>query len=303
MPAVEIQHHRRSSAKHRGVGKSKNELGVDPLEGAAEIVQNRLYYTAFSADPRSADSTIPHKTKITTEGRESDGNTLTERRIHYFSIDSDLVYWNFFLDFGPLNLGQLYRFCEKLNNKLEDSRLANRVICFYSNSKPDKRANSIFLIAAWQVIYLNRTPEEACEYFMDVIIPDYHEESRQNGRHRGSKNKANNFGPLPMFHDASPCQCTYDLTILDCVKGLSKANVHNFFNFMDFNIKEYEHFEQVENGDLSWIVQNKILAFAGPQKERHVTREGCYTLVPGDYSPYFESKKDWFGGAVKQKAL
>ena len=81
---------------------------------------------------------------------------------------------------------------------------------------------------------------------MDVIIPDYHEESRQNGRHRGSKNKANNFGPLPMFHDASPCQCTYDLTILDCVKGLSKANVHNFFNFMDFNIKEYEHFEQVE---------------------------------------------------------
>ena len=38
---------------------------------------------------------------------------------HYFSIDEELVYWNFFLDFGPLNLGQLYRFCTILKNKLE----------------------------------------------------------------------------------------------------------------------------------------------------------------------------------------
>ena len=37
---------------------------------------------------------------------------------HFFSIDNELVYWNFYLDFGPLNLGQLYRFCMKLNDKL-----------------------------------------------------------------------------------------------------------------------------------------------------------------------------------------
>ena len=60
-------------------------------------------------------------------------HVLTRRRIHMFSIDSQLVYWNFFLDFGPLNLGQLYRFCEKLNSKLQDSRLKSKAICFYSN--------------------------------------------------------------------------------------------------------------------------------------------------------------------------
>lgn len=63
-----------------------------------------------------------------------------------------------------------------------------------------------------------------------------------------------------------------------------------FFNFDDFPITEYEHFEQVENGDLTWIMRDKIIAFAGPQNQRLVTREGCYTLTPSDYIPYFQSK-------------
>jgi cell division cycle 14 len=47
---------------------------------------------------------------------------------HFFSIDSELIYWNFFLDFGPLNLGQLYRFCQGLNAKLRDERLRDKVL-------------------------------------------------------------------------------------------------------------------------------------------------------------------------------
>lgn len=97
--------------------------------------------------------------------------------------------------------------------------------------------------------------------------------------------------PIPPFHDASPCECTYDLTILDCLRGLAKARQFNFFNFHEFDVKEYEWFEQVENGDLNWIIKDKILAFAGPQYRRQVTREGCYTLTPADYIPYFQRKK------------
>ena len=41
---------------------------------------------------------------------------------HFFNIDNDLVYWNFFLDFGPLNLGQFYRFSNLLNSKLQSDR-------------------------------------------------------------------------------------------------------------------------------------------------------------------------------------
>jgi cell division cycle 14 len=41
---------------------------------------------------------------------------------------------------------------------------------------------------------------------------------------------------------------------------------------------------------LNWIIKDKILAFAGPQYRRQVTREGCYTLTPSDYIPYFQRK-------------
>lgn len=54
-----------------------------------------------------------------------------------------------------------------------------------------------------------------------------------------------------------------------------------------FNVDEYEYFEQVENGDLNWIIQNKILAVAGPQNQKVITPEGFCMLTPQDYIPYF----------------
>ena len=41
---------------------------------------------------------------------------------HYFCIDEQLVYRNFYSDFGPLNLAMLYRYCQKVNRKLKVSR-------------------------------------------------------------------------------------------------------------------------------------------------------------------------------------
>lgn len=42
-----------------------------------------------------------------------------------------------------------------------------------------------------------------------------------------------------------------------------------------------------QHGDLNWIVRNKILAFAGPQYKRNISKEGYCTLTPSDYIPYF----------------
>jgi len=49
-------------------------------------------------------------------------------------------------------------------------------------------------------------------------------------------------------------------------------------------------FDSQQNGDLNWIVKDKILAFAGPSFERHVSPEGYCTLSPADYIPYFQQK-------------
>jgi cell division cycle 14 len=55
-------------------------------------------------------------------------------------------------------------------------------------------------------------------------------------------------------------------------------------------VEEYEHFEQVENGDLSWYVDNKFLAFAGPHAEREMGPGGYYTHRPEDYIPHFKRR-------------
>jgi cell division cycle 14 len=190
--------------------------------------------------------------------KETPSRTATRngKPLHYFQIDTELIYWNFFRDFGPLNLGQLYRFSMKLNSFLEANDKKNHIIVFYSSSDPSKRANAIYLITAWQILYLNRTPEEAIMGF-----PKQQQTSDSSSLDvlhlKRNTNLGNSSSPplaaatittlaVPPFHDASPFACNYDLTILDCLRGLIKARNYGFFDFSTFDVEEYEHFEQVE---------------------------------------------------------
>ena len=69
----------------------------DVLVCASEYIADRLYFVTLktSVRPKSTPNT------------------------HYFSIDDELVYENFYADFGPLNLSMLYRYCTKLQRKLK----------------------------------------------------------------------------------------------------------------------------------------------------------------------------------------
>lgn len=203
-----------------------------------------MYYASLSKLPPSHNilASLPKRKK------EKDGGPPPEKKqIHFFCIDDELVYWNFFLDFGPLNLGQLTRFCKKLNDKLRKFP----AVCYYSCVDPQKRANAIFLIGAWQLLYLDRTPEQAYAGFDKQVYESLllaNEELLADASQPPVSHSQG--GPtiaaLPYFHDASPCECTYDLTVLDCLKGFAKARLHGFFDMETFDVEEYEYFEQVE---------------------------------------------------------
>jgi hypothetical protein len=45
-----------------------------------------------------------------------------------------------------------------------------------------------------------------------------------------------------------------------------------------------------QNGDLNWIIDGKIMAFAGPSYKKTISPEGYCTLAPSDYIPYFKKK-------------
>ncbi|NXK36535.1 CC14A phosphatase, partial [Piprites chloris] len=183
---------------------------------------------------------------------------------HYFCTDEELVYENFYGDFGPLNLAMLYRYCCKLNKKLKYFSLSRKKIVYYTSFDQRKRANAAFLIGAYAVIYLKKTPEEAYRMLLSGSNPPF----------------------LP-FRDASFGNCTYNLTILDCLQGVNKALQHGFFDFKTFDVDEYEHYERVENGDFNWIIPGKFLAFSGPHPKSKL--ENGYPLhAPEAYFPYFK---------------
>ena len=211
------------------------------LRASIEIMPGRLHYVSLSSAP-----------------------PVNVGSKHFFSIDNELVYWNFYLDFGPLNLGQLYKFCLKLNDKLVDTKLKEKTIYYYCGTHGHRRANATFLICAWSMLFLGKSADDAMRMF------------------RGCT-------PLPPWHDATPTTCTFNLTVLDTLRGLQKARECRFFDFDSFKLQDDEHYEQVENGDLNWLQEGKFVAFAGPHATRE-SPEGYRTLTPEDYVPYFKRK-------------
>jgi hypothetical protein len=210
--------------------------------------QERLFFAALKTPPPS------HNILASVPKRNADPNApkpekKDKKQIHFFNMDNELVYWNFFLDFGPLNLGQLVRFSQKLNDKLKKFP----VVCFYSSTHPAKRTNAIYLMCAWQVLYLSRSPEEAYRGFDEFLQSTVPTGSRPPV---SDSQGAVTIAELPPFHDASPIACTYDLTVMDCLKGIIKARQHGFFDLDSFNLEEYEYFEQVEV--CVWLVDDGV---------------------------------------------
>lgn len=71
--------------------------------------------------------------------------------VHYFSIDNELSYDSFYLDFGPLNLAMLYHYSVKLRRKLNNPTFLNKKIVHCTGPDLHKRVNAAFLIGAYAV--------------------------------------------------------------------------------------------------------------------------------------------------------
>ena len=77
-----------------------------------------------------------------------------------FCTDETFLYYPFCDDFGPLNLGNIYRFCEELADILSKS---HRPLLLYTCDDPRYTNNSAFLLAAFMVRFsrsLSQQPPE-----------------------------------------------------------------------------------------------------------------------------------------------
>lgn len=192
---------------------------------------------------------------------------LPPRSLCYW-LDHDLMYEPFCADFGPCNLAHTWRFCQRVNHLLEQAKSRGQVAYLLVGPHPHKRANAAVLVGIHSVLFLGKRAEEAYA----PIRP---------------------LEPFAGFRDASCGVPTYTLGVADVIRGMYRAKEVGFINWHlgeEFNIDEYEHYEQVENGDLNWIVPGKLIAFAGPSAQpKHFG--GWRTFTPEDYISYFSEKK------------
>ena len=165
------------------------------------------------------------------------------------------------MDFGPVNLGVVHRFCAAFSKRLakQDSRLM--VYCFEETL--EAQANACFLLASLLVLDCGWTAEEAAEPFTGPSSPV----------------------TLRPFRDATFSENPYPLLLLDCLKGLSKSVQRGWFNPKTFDPEEYEHYDSPYNGDLHRICP-KFVAFKGPLAEDSPLREsGELAFTPEHYAP------------------
>ncbi|KAI9001861.1 dual specificity protein phosphatase [Hyaloraphidium curvatum] len=189
----------------------------DVLADAREFIPDRLYFTWRTAMPHNAD------------------------KVHFFTVDNELVYVPFNQDFGPNSMAQVWKFCEIVKAKMRGH--PRERLCLVSSTSYDRKTNAAFLMACYMMFCQGKTPSEAWEPMTDF-----------------------DHGITP-YRDAGYGQPTYFLTIPDILSGLYKAQSHGLLHLKTFDHAEYEWFEKVDNGDFNWIC-DKFIAIASPHDER-----------------------------------
>eukprot|EP00961_Rhodomonas_salina_P248778 3362461-Rhodomonas_salina.1 len=209
---------------------------------------------------------MPSRLSFTIHASEEETISMIEKhpRLFYFSSWMQESYVPFNSDFGPVNLSAVVRFCDFMQEKMLDRRLRGRHLVYYSDAKQTHTSNTAFLLGAYLVLVQKWTPEEAAKPF-EAIKPS----------------------PFKPFRDATDVPSTFDLNLIDCLRGLQRAVESRFFCYESFNVEAYEQLDDADFAD-AHIICPKFLAFRGPSEDESVP-ELC--KPPSDYIALFQNLK------------
>lgn len=166
---------------------------------------------------------------------------LHDRETYYFSSELHETYEPYCDDFGPVDLATVFNFCNLLQEKLLDERLSGRLICYYAEKDIKFRTNAAFLMGAFMILVEAFSPAEATALLEAV----------------------GKYAFLP-FRDATHVQpSTFNLSLLDCFKGLQRAWAMRWFDLATFDVHQYNKLARPEGFDMHKICP-KFVAFRGP---------------------------------------
>jgi len=217
---------------------------------------------------------IPGRLSFTAHRDDEHTNEQIYRNVQmfYFSSDFHEQYEPYCADFGPVNLSVIYRFCDLLNERMTDTRLAHRHLVYYTDENPLVQTNMALLLASYMLLCKEWKAERAVQPFA-MIEPN----------------------PFKPFRDATYLAADFPVTLLDCLHSLQKAQSLGWFDFESFNVEDYEYWDHPLNGDLHSLMPcseegAKFVAFKGPSSTRERIAPGVFTFTPKDYVDVFKDK-------------
>ena len=152
------------------------------------------------------------------------------------STEDEIVYRPFADDFGPLDLSSLNRFLNILRHSVKNRR--GRTVIYNVNITPRSLTNAVFLLGSYMILEVGFTSTDVWDSF-STIEP-----------------------MLEMYRDAQSCPANFRLEIIDCWRGVERANVLGWIDVIDMD--EYDHYNNPLEGDLHFIIPDKLIAFRGP---------------------------------------
>jgi cell division cycle 14 len=93
------------------------------------------------------------------------------------------------------------------------------------------------------------------------------------------------------FHALAPCLIpfvggfdnisTHPLSVRAMLQGFEKALSLNWYMPNSFNAEGWDYYAHPANGDMNWLIPNKLVGFASPHSVRKLP-DGGYSCLPSD---------------------
>jgi hypothetical protein len=188
--------------------------------------------------------------------------SATERGLKLISSKFHQQYWPLCLDFGPVAISVVWRFCILIRKALDREEKTGRPLVYCVENDGPSRANASFLLASFLMLDQKYSVDNAAAPFDGESAPF----------------------PLPAFRDATYTNQDFFLTLRDCLNGLATAVHHSWFDMTTFQLRQYEWLEAPDNGDIHQICP-QMIAFKGPLPlDSHYRVPGEVALPPDHYA-------------------
>ena len=163
------------------------------------------------------------------------------KNIYYFSTDNHECNNKVMNEYGPPNIGNIYDFCNILDNNFEKIKNRKIVYYIYNDKNSYNLLNTVFLTGCYFILKKNYKLEDVLLKLIHIF--NYH----------------------PTYYvDSTNIYGGYTISLIDCFKSINFVYKNNIFSLNNFDYRYYAYSTNLETVDFNIICDN-ILVTRSPQ--------------------------------------